>query len=310
MNADANACEPVLRVRGLRKRYGDVAVLHGVDFELPPAAVFGLVGLNGSGKTTTIECVLGLQHFQEGEVSVLGRGPGELFRLQGDVVAIFDSPSVAPHLTVRQCLEHARLLCPRPRRGCAEVERLLGIESYSRYRIRQLSLGNRRRVSIAQALLGEPRLILLDEPFNGLDAGGVDLVLELIGELNRETGASFLLSSHQLPYLERVCSHIAILHEGRVAVAGTLRELLSDSGSRVVLHTTKAEAAAALLQHEPRVELLTGDGTERLHLRLEAWRSDELAAFLVNQGIPVCELIRQRASLDSLFRELTAGADQ
>lgn len=304
-----NAVNPALRVRGLRKRYGDVAVLRGVDLELPAAAVFGLVGLNGSGKTTTIECALGLQGFQEGEVSVLGRGPAELFRLQGDVVAIFDSPSVPPHLTVRQCLEHARLLCPKPRRGCAEVERLLGLESYTRYRIRQLSLGNRRRVSIAQALLGEPRLILLDEPFNGLDAGGVDLVLELISNLNRETGAGFLLSSHQLPYLERVCSHIAILHEGRVAVAGELRDLLTDSGSRVALHTTEPEAAASLLERETRVTVLAGHATERLELRLEDWRSDELAAFLVDNGIPVCELIRQSASLDNLFRELTAGDD-
>lgn len=296
-------------MRGLRKRYGDVAVLHGVDLELPAAAVFGLVGLNGSGKTTTIECTLGLQGFQEGEVSVLGRGPAELFRLQGDVVAIFDSPSVPPHLTVRQCLEHARLLCPKPRRGCAEVERLLGIESYAKYRIRQLSLGNRRRVSIAQALLGEPRLILLDEPFNGLDAGGVDLVLELISNLNRETGAGFLLSSHQLPYLEKVCSHVAILHQGRIAAAGALSEMLIDSGSRVALHTTDPEEATHLLELEPCVTLLEGHGTERLHLRLEGWRSDELVAFMVDNGIPVCELTRQRASLDNLFRELTAGGD-
>lgn len=296
-------------MRGLRKRYGDTAVLHGVDLELPAAAVFGLVGLNGSGKTTTIECTLGLQGFQEGEVSVLGHGPAELFRLQGDVVAIFDSPSVPPHLTVRQCLEHARLLCPKPRRGCAEVERLLGIESYTRYRIRQLSLGNRRRVSIAQALLGEPRLILLDEPFNGLDAGGVDLVLELIAQLNRESGASFLLSSHQLPYLERVCSHVAVLHKGRIAAAGELQELLDDSGSRVVLHSTQTGLAAELLENNGRVTDLEQLSSTHLKMRLREWRSDQLVAFLVENKVPVSELIQQRASLDNFFRELTAGGE-
>lgn len=296
-------------MRGLRKRYGDVAVLHGVDLELPAAAVFGLVGLNGSGKTTTIECTLGLQGFQEGEVSVLGHGPAELFRLQGDVVAIFDSPSVPPHLTVRQCLEHARLLCPKPRRGCAEVERLLGLESYTRYRIRQLSLGNRRRVSIAQALLGEPRLILLDEPFNGLDAGGVDQVLDLIAQLNRESGASFLLSSHQLPYLERVCSHVAILHKGRIAAAGELQELLDDSGSRVVLHSTQTEFAAQLLKNDSRVTDLERLSSTHLKMRLRRWNSEQLVFFLVANDVPVRELIQQRASLDSFFRELTAGGD-
>lgn len=304
-----NASEPALRVRGLRKRYGDVAVLHGVDLELPAEAVFGLVGLNGSGKTTTIECTLGLQGFQEGEVSVLGRGPAELFRLQGDVVAIFDSPSVPPHLTVRQCLEHARLLCQRPRRSCAEVERLLGIENYTRYRIRQLSLGNRRRVSIAQALLGEPRLILLDEPFNGLDAGGVDQVLDLIAELNRETGASFLLSSHQLPYLERVCSHVAVLHEGRIAASGELRDLLADSGSRIVLHSTQGGLAMQLLENDSRVTDLERLSSTHLKMRLREWSSEQLVSFLVEHKAPVCELIRQRASLDNFFRELTAGGD-
>ena len=298
---------PVLRVRGLCKRYGVVPVLQGLDLDLPAAAVLGLVGLNGSGKTTTIECVLGLQDFQQGEVSVLEHGPGELFRLQGDIVAIFDSPSVAPHLTVRQCLEHARRLCPRPVRSCAEVERLLGIEAYRGYRIRQLSLGNRRRVSIAHALLGEPRLILLDEPFNGLDAGGVDQVLALIGELNRESGASFLLSSHQLPYLEQVCSHIAILHQGCIAAAGELQGLLADSGARVILHSTEPAVARQLLADDGRVEVLEASADGGLTLRLNDWRSDQLVAHLVAHDVPVAELIRQRASLDGLFRELTAG---
>ena len=303
-----NEASPALRVNGLRKHYGDVPVLHGVDLELPDASVLGLVGLNGSGKTTTIECVLGLQRFTAGEVSVLGRAPGDLHRLQGDVVAIFDTPSVLPHLTVRQCLEHARRLCPRPVRTSAEVEALLGIESYTRYRIRQLSLGNRRRVSIAQALLGNPRLILLDEPFNGLDAGGVDQVLALIGGLNRETGATFLLSSHQLPYLERVCSHIAILHGGRIAGAGSLQELLADAGSRVVLHSTEPGLALQVLETEARVAVLENGSATHLELRLQGWRSDELVAFLVQNNVPVCELIHQRATLDSLFRKLTAGA--
>ena len=242
-------------------------------------------------------------------MSVLGHGPAELFRLQGDVVAIFDSPSVPPHLTVRQCLEHARLLCPRPRRSCAEVERLLGIEGYTRFRIRQLSLGNRRRVSIAQALLGEPRLILLDEPFNGLDAGGVDQVLELIGELNRETGASFLLSSHQLPYLERVCSHVGILHEGRITAAGELRDLLADSGSRIVLHTTQSGLAMQLLENDSRVTDLEQLSSTHLKMRLREWQSEQLVAFLVENKVPVRELMQQSASLDNLFRELTAGGD-
>lgn len=302
-----NESGSVLRVSGLRKSYGDAPVLRGVDLGLPAAAVLGLVGLNGSGKTTTLECILGLRHFQQGDISVLGVSPDALFRLQGEVVAVFDSPSVPPHLTVRQCLEHARRLCAHPLRSCAEVERMLGVEAYSRYRIRQLSLGNRRRVSIAQALLGEPGLILLDEPFNGLDAGGVDQVLALIADLNRASGTSFLLSSHQLPYLEKVCSHIAILHEGKIAANGELSGLLADAGSRVILESSDPETARQLLAEDRRVEILEVAPDGRLSLRLGDWRSDQLAAHLVHHGVPVCELVRQRASLDGLFRELTAA---
>ncbi|MCG8506334.1 MAG: ABC transporter ATP-binding protein, partial [Sphingomonadales bacterium] len=190
-----------LTVSGLQKSYGDFPVLHGLELEITPHAIMGLVGLNGSGKTTTIECLLGLQGFDAGTVNVLDHAPDKLHRLQGDVVAVFDSPSLYPNLTLQQCLEHASLLCPNPVRSVQEVETLLSIEKFHKFKIRQLSLGNKRRASIAQALLGNPKFIILDEPFNGLDAEGVDDVLALIGRLNQEFGTSFLLSSHQLPYL-------------------------------------------------------------------------------------------------------------
>src|SRR5690606_31077562 len=122
--------------------------------------------------------------------------------------------------------EYAALLSAAERQDLPRLEALLGIEAYRDFRISQLSLGNRRRASIAQALVGEPSLLVLDEPFNGLDAGGVDDLLALIRRLNREQGMSFLLASHQLSYLERICSHMAILHEGRIACAGSLDSLL------------------------------------------------------------------------------------
>ena len=131
----------------------------------------------------------------------------------------------------------------------------------------------------------------------------------MIGELNRETGASFLLSSHQLPYLERVCSHVGILHEGRIAAAGRLRDLLADSGSRIVLHTTQSGLAMQLLENDSRVTDLEQLSSTHLKMRLREWHSEQLVAFLVENKVPVCELMQQRASLDNLFRELTAGGD-
>ena len=134
-------------------------------------------------------------------------------------------------------------------------------------------------------------------------------MLDLIADLNRETGVSFLLSSHQLPYLERVCSHVAVLHEGRIAASGVLRELLADSGSRIVLHSTQAGLATQLLENDSRVTDLERLSSTHLKMCLREWNSEQLVSFLVEHEVPVCELIRQRASLDNFFRELTAGGD-
>lgn len=295
-----------LKVTQLSKRYGDFEVLKQLNLEVTPGAVHGLVGLNGSGKTTTLECLLGMQAFQSGEVKLLGLNPDQLHKSHGGIVSIFDSPSLHPHLTVRQVLEHASLLCVDLVRKPEEVEALLGITRYSNFRIRNLSLGNRRRASIAQALLGSPRFVILDEPFNGLDAGGVDDVLALISKLNREEGTSFLLSSHQLPYLEKICSHLSILHKGQIVVSDRVEQLFSAQQSRLQVYCDDVVRACAIVQDMRGVTIEDNSATGILTLQL-----DNIAPALVNQrlvekGIMVDELVRERASLTSLFHDITA----
>ncbi len=297
---------PPLVVSGLHKSYGDFPVLNGLDLEIAPNSVMGLVGLNGSGKTTTIECLLGLQGFNGGSIRLLDHAPGQLHRLQGDVVAIFDHPSLHSNLTVAQCLHHAALLCPDPVRSVAEVEDLLSIDRFHDFRIRQLSLGNKRRTSIAQALLGNPKFIILDEPFNGLDAEGVDDVLELIAQLNREFGTSFLLSSHQLPYLEQVCSHVAILSEGVIVRSGSIAELLDSAIASARLSSSEPDRAESVLGGIDDISVLSQEG-ERLEIDLGATDSAALIQQLVTAGVPVSEFTLQRASLAGLFRELTGS---
>ncbi|MGI9250383.1 MAG: ABC transporter ATP-binding protein [Pseudohongiellaceae bacterium] len=295
----------LLSVTGLEKSYGKFITLRQLDLQVQDGTIHGLVGLNGSGKTTTLECILGLQSFQAGHIEVLGFAPHRLAEARGRVVAIFDTPSLPLNLTVRQCLQHARLLCPTPARTTAEAEALLGLTRFSDFKIRQLSLGNKRRAGIAQALLGNPQLILLDEPFNGLDAGGVDDVLELIARLNREAGTGFLLSSHQLPYLERVCSHLAILHEGRVVRHDRIDKLLQHERTRVLLRTPQVDEARVAIERCDGAAYLHTAPDNSLILELDGLDSAELNARLVTQGIGVAELSLQRATLDSLFREIT-----
>ncbi|MFM1896917.1 MAG: hypothetical protein RLZZ385_1991 [Pseudomonadota bacterium] len=298
-----------LAVRALGKRYGNVQVIRDLDLEVTPGAIHGLVGLNGSGKTTTLECILGLQSFNAGSISVLGYAPNELYRARGRIVGIFDTPSLHPNLTVRQSLQHARLLCEHPRRSYEEVEELLGIGRYRGFRIRHLSLGNRRRASIAQALLGNPEVILLDEPFNGLDAEGVEDVLRLITTLNREYGTAFLLSSHQLPYLEQVCSHLAVLHHGHIAINGAVEQLFARQQTRLLIRCEPLPQALALLHGAGHGGFaLDPDGTS-LSGELGSGTAAELNRLLVNGDIAVHELVQQRASLTSLFQQITSAPE-
>lgn len=296
---------PALSVTGLYKKYGQFEVLKGLDLVLYPGAIHGLVGLNGSGKTTTLECILGLQDFDRGEIRVLGHGPRKLHAAQGRIVAIFDTPSLNPNLTVRQSLRQALLLCDGAARKPAEVEAQLGITKFSDFKIKNLSLGNKRRASIAHALLANPEIILLDEPFNGLDAGGVDEVLALIKDLNQQQGTSFLLSSHQLPYLEEICSHIAILHDGQIAASDEKSRLLGSVQSTIRIQTNDNHRAAKIIGQQAGLSLQTNTSTDILLVNSEKIGPADINRQLVEQGLAVSEIVAERASLDSLFRRIT-----
>jgi len=295
-----------LSVTGLKKNYGSFAVLDDLNLHIEKGSIHGLVGLNGSGKTTTIECILGLQGFDAGSITALGHSPKQLHLSKGKLVAIFDSPSLHPNLTVRQAMNQALLLCENPSRSAAEVEQLLGISRFSEFRIKNLSLGNKRRASIAQALLGDPEFVVLDEPFNGLDAEGVDDVLKLIGSLNREHGTTFLLSSHQLPYLEQICSHIAILDRGKISHSDTISNLLGNTQTTLQIKTPESAAASNVLKNVPGVELLHIDDQGYLNISSSRCDSATINRTLIENKIPVAELILKRASLAGLFRAITS----
>lgn len=299
----------VLAVHKLHKQYGQFQVLKNLNLDVERSAIHGLVGLNGSGKTTTLECLLGLQQFDQGEISLLGFEPKNLHKAQGKVVAIFDTPSLHQHLTVRQTMEHAALLCPTAKRTPTEVETLLGIQKYSSFKISQLSLGNKRRASLAQAILGDPELILLDEPFNGLDAGGVQDVLALITSLNQEQGTTFLLSSHQLPYLEQICTHIAVLHQGAIAVNNEINALFDSDSLQLELQTENPALAIDEIEKLPGATLVNA-ADNNLLVDIGQHQPSFVNKTLVQAGVPISELKLKRASLESLFEQITKFGDR
>ena len=302
----ANISALALSVNGLNKSYGSFEVLKNLDLELKQGSILGLVGLNGSGKTTTIECILGLQEANSGSVSILNHTPQRLHETRGKIVSIFDTPSLHPNLTVRQSLEHAELLSENLVRTPQQVEELLGIEKYSTFKIKNLSLGNKRRASLAQALLGNPELIILDEPFNGLDAEGVDDVLALIRRLNKDRGTTFLLSSHQLPYLESICSHIAILHQGKILVSDNIDDLLANTNHSILLKTETEKTAIKFLEAQDDITVINKNSDGYLELSTKDVRSSDLTRQLVENQIAVSELVLKQASLGNLFRAITS----
>ena len=298
-----------LSVNGLNKSYGSFEVLKNLDLSIQQESILGLVGLNGSGKTTTIECILGLQAGNSGSITLFDYSPRSLHETQGKIVGIFDTSSLHPNLTLRQSLEHAALLTENQVRSPEQVEELLSIKQFTTFKVRHLSLGNKRRASLAHALLSNPDFIVLDEPFNGLDAGGVDDVLELIQRLNKEEGTTFLLSSHQLPYLESICSHIAILHEGAIAVSGTIENLLQDSKHTLLLRSEPPSDALSFLKQLENITVINPDANGYIQLETAVLDSSELNRQLVTNNIAVSELILQRASLGNLFRSITSKGE-
>ncbi len=299
----------LLAVSNLHKHYGKNSVLNGLNLKVGRQEIHGLVGLNGAGKTTTIECILGLISFDSGSIRILDVRPSKLHTTHGRLAVVFDSPCIHPNLTVHQVLEYARLTCGKTDTASPEeVEEKLGLSGYRNYKVKNLSLGNRRRTSIAQALIGKPEFIVLDEPFSSLDAGGVDDLLLLIKELNRNKGITFLLASHQLPYLEQICSNVSILHRGAIALSIRIEELFDLEHTRAVLHTNGSEHnTLKILSEIPGITICDNHCNDGILVELDGITTAQLNRELLRNDIEVYELIRQRPSLDTLFRKVTGG---
>jgi ABC-type multidrug transport system ATPase subunit len=303
-----NNLTPLLTVNDLHKHFGKTRVINGLCLHVGRQEIHGLVGLNGAGKTTTIECVLGLKAFDSGSVRVMDVRPSKLHTTHGRLSVVFDSPCIHPNLTVRQALKYARLICGNKHAASPdEVEKKMGISRYRNYKVKNLSLGNRRRTSIAQALISRPAFIILDEPFNSLDAGGVDDLLILIKELNRKEGITFLLASHQLPYLEKICSHVSILHQGTIALSIKIEELMKLENTRAVLHVDGGDNALNVLSKIPGITICDNPCNEGIMIELEGISTAQLNRELIRRNVDVYELIRQRPSLGSLFRKVTGS---
>lgn len=211
--------DAVLRVSGLRKSYKAHEVLRGVDMEIPKGAIYGLVGRNGAGKTTLIRLICGLQRPDGGEYSLFGEkndGSG-IVAVRRRVGAVVEAPSLYQELTAEENLKiQYKALGRRDFTSISQLLKLVDMEGTGKKKVKDFSLGMKQRLGIAVALAGEPDLLILDEPTNGLDPQGIIEMRELIKELNRDKGITFLISSHLLSELSRLATHYGFLEGGRI----------------------------------------------------------------------------------------------
>lgn len=284
-------------------------MLRGVDLEVRPGDLYGLLGRNGAGKTTAMRCLLGLLPPDAGRCEVFGVPAQRIAAVEQTIGIALDPPGLDDTLSVRDNLELARIRGGlQGGRSVDEVLRLVGLMHRAGHRADRLSHGQGRRAAVARALLGAPRLLVLDEPLSGLDPEGVELMIALFRRLALEGGVTVVLSSHHLREMEEVCTRVGILEDGATVLQGETAALLAQGGAWLRLHCRGPEAAAGLLRAWPGVSAIESLGGGWLRARVGADMSLEaLLQQLAAAGLGLDEFHRERVSLIDLFHEAVAG---
>jgi ABC-type multidrug transport system ATPase subunit len=302
-----------LRIDQLHKRYGQNEVVKGLSLCVERGQIYGLLGPNGSGKTTTLACALGLLAPTSGSSTVLGESATSLHRLGGRLGVVFDTAIALPGLTALENLEYVRrLLGHRRGRKASEVLELVGLSSKARARVRAMSLGQQKRLAIAGALLGEPELLVLDEPLSGLDTMGVRRMLRLFRGLRAE-GVTMVLSSHRLHEMQSVITHAGILFDGKIELEGPLDELLVTATGDHVLGVKDAAAARRCLAELEGITLRAEHADPRgalLELSLAGLAPERLNAELVERGVQVFRLDQRQVTLQDVFEGIVDSYEE
>jgi ABC-type multidrug transport system ATPase subunit len=299
----------VIITRALVKRYGPVTAVGSVDLDVREGDRYGLLGPNGSGKTTLVRMLLGLVYATSGEIEVLGRRmPRHAREVLPQIGALIEEPAAYPHLSGRTNLTLFDAAGPgggtarrTRRRRVDEALEQVGLAGVGRRPVKAYSLGMRQRLGLAAALIRRPRLLILDEPGNGLDPRGIRDLRELLAGLN-EAGVTVFLSSHLLAEVEQLCTRVGVLDEGRLVLQDDLAALRAPTG-RIVLDTPDADQVAALL--DGQVEHRDG---QRLLVRYSD--AAGLNTRLVGAGLRVSSIGAQQRTLEEIMLSVTGtGSD-
>ncbi|HMI78313.1 MAG TPA: ABC transporter ATP-binding protein [Ferruginibacter sp.] len=297
----------IIKTTGLSYHYSkDVKTLSDINLQVERGSIYGFLGPNGSGKTTTLSLVLGLLNKQQGDIEIFGQHlHSNRTGILKKIGSLIETPSLYGHLTAKENLEVYRSVYGASKAKVAEVLDIVGLGDTVKKVIRKYSLGMKQRLSIALALLPDPELLVLDEPSNGLDPSGIIELRELIKKLNKVTGMTILISSHLLGEVEKMVSHVGIILKGKMLFQGSLQDLhiLQQKGSRLIIKTSDNEVAFKLLYEH---------GPERLEDSLSVPFNDisQVAAInrkLIEQNLDVYLLHPKENDLEQLFIDLISA---
>lgn len=307
MSVSTPVPEILLRTRGLGKRFGPIVAVRALDLELHRGEVLGLLGPNGAGKSTTLGMILGLISPTAGSVEILGRDvTTDRTAATRAVGAIIEAPAFYPYLSGRANLEAIGwALGGVSRKRIDELLGLVGLADRATSRYRTYSLGMKQRLGIASTLLGDPPIVILDEPGNGLDPAGQREIRELIPLLAAQ-GRAVLLASHLLHEVEQICDRVAIVRRGELVETGAVRTIL---GRDSVVEITVADPsrAAAVLGSLEFVDRTEAEG-DRVVVHGDLGRAAEMNRALADAGLYASAIVPRSSSLEDVFLELTAPA--
>lgn len=312
------ACEPgkghsmevVMQVSHLSKSFGQRKVIDDISFDVFSGEVFGFLGPNGAGKTTTIKMIMGFLSLDEGKILITGFDRVRDYeKAMAKLGGIVENPEMYNDLSGMTNLEmYARLHCGVTRERIEEVVALVGMQNRIQEKVKKYSLGMKQRVGLAQALLHRPRILILDEPTNGLDPAGIKELRDILKSLAHEEQVAVFISSHQLAEMELMCDRVGIIDKGRLLGVKPIRELVADSTGRVVHRflTSQVERARDLVKDNFGEQIIL-EAAGCLELAIEAAQVPAVNRCLVVNGIDVFGIIKVESSLEDAFMHMTGG---
>lgn len=293
----------VLETHGLKKRYGNLEAVQNLHLQVPKGAVYGILGPNGSGKTTTLGMLLGIIGITEGSFNWLQLGNTEEARKR--IGAILETPNFYPYLSA---VDNLKIVCEIKEVNYERIDvvlRRVGLYERRKDAFRKFSLGMKQRLAIASALLNDPEVLILDEPTNGLDPVGISEVRELILSVAAE-GKTILLASHLLDEVEKVCSHVAVLRKGELLFSGPVSELFSGFGV-MELASENMEALKLALSEMTECEKIEMSGKALIMTLKAELSTDTLSRRLAEKGIFLQHLNYRRSNLEKQFIDLISN---